>query len=145
MAGYLEQIDIRASKRIAKDKLVFLRDFVNDNEVINYLRYTSSIIKNGGNGGKRRNQDIVYLDAIDKKDLKSIEMKWIIDGIVQLEGTEREIVVDTYVYKLSSVKITGKYKISTATMYRILGDAYLHLACVLGIEVLKEREKNEAI
>lgn len=143
MAGYIEQIDIRASKRIAKDKLEFLRDFVNDNEVINYLRYTSSIIKNGGI--KRRNQDVVYLDAIDKKDLKNIEMKWIIDGIVQLEKAEKEIVVDTYVYKLSSVKITKKYKISTATMYRILGEAYLHLACILGIEILKEGKVSEII
>lgn len=143
--GYIEQIDLRASKRIAKEKLEFLRDYVNDNEVINYLNYTASIIKSGNGNGERKNQDVVYLEAIDKKDLKSIEMRWIIDGIVQLDKIEQGIVVDIFVYKVNVVKVTNKYKISKATLYRTLGDAYLHLACVLGIEVLKERETNEAI
>lgn len=145
MVGYIEQIDIRASKRIAKEKLEFLRDYVNDNEVINYLRYTSSIIKNGGQNSKNRNQDIVYLDAIDKKDLKSIEMKWIIDGIVQLEKTEQEILVDMYIYKLNNNVITTKYKISSTTLWRKLESAYLHLACILGIEILKEGKVREII
>lgn len=133
---YTERIDEKKSKYAAKKYLLFLTNYVDDNEIVNYINFTSSIIGKPGANKNRIPIDVKYLDAIEEKDMKKAQMAWILDGIIMLPRMEQNIVLDTYVYKLSTERINEKYKISDPTRRRKLSDSYLHLASILDIEVL---------
>lgn len=159
---YEECIDQKATIAIMRQHLDFLSRYayvldkeakrevvVEDDGVLNYLSYTKSIVDIQASQGNVA-QSTKLLLAIEKYDKQKEQKRklreerwlrciWIMQGIQVLPEIEKQALLYKYIHHMEHEQITRHLnQISLSTLHRILKRAYLDLAQILEIEVLKK-------
>lgn len=129
-----------------------MQKHINSVSLIDFLpNYTKSIIEIEQGTVQKNSSDLKMLKAIEKKDNcqeslkkeasgRDFYVQWILNGISRLPERESKLIVDKYLLKLREAVIMERYGISSSTLYRNLNEAYLSLALIWNIEVVKKVE-----
>lgn len=132
---YTDLIDFIKTKNEVIKWLKFLAMF-NKLDLTDYLHNSTSIIKVGKNKNYTYN-DYKYLDIIEKNDIKTLQIKKILEAIESLTETESYIIKSKYLANMSNEEIYSSLGISESTFKRRIKSSYIKIALKLGIEVLK--------
>lgn len=159
---YEECIDQKATIAIMRQHLAFLyryayllenyekdASYVEDESVLDYLSYTKSVIDIHPNQANVA-QSTKLLQAIEKYDKQKEQKRllreerrmrclWLMQGILVLPEIEKKAMLYKYVHHMEHEQIIQRmHHISISTLHRVLKRAYINLAQILEIEVLKE-------
>lgn len=132
---YTDLIDFIKTKNEVIKWLKFLAMF-NKLDLTDYLHNSTSIIKVSKNKNYTYN-DYKYLDIIEKNDIKTLQIKKILEAIESLTETEAYIIKSKYLANMSNEEIYSSLGISESTFKRRIKSSYIKIALKLGIEVLK--------
>ena len=115
-----------------------------EDELSDYLNYTRSIVQTSRNGGYVHRDPV--LDAMERqrrvreKVMEQDQRAYVLlQGILQLEEQEKELLLDLYVRGLKrELVLRHQGDIVESTLNRRLRRACRHLAALLHLQVLKE-------
>lgn len=134
--SYVDLIDEVATRAAAIHWLEFLHH-IGSNELHDYIKYTSSIIKRPDKSNSQLATDIRYINAIEKKDYRAMKIMQATHAINSLDRCSRELLMMKYLNHMNDKEIQKTLKISDRTFRERLRQAYINFAIVLHIEVLK--------
>ena len=124
-------INIKESIENAKDELNFLKTYINNNTLENYISLSStSLIKVNKNRNYNSNNILV---AIEKYDYHKKIIYERIQAILSLDYPFNTLLIKKYVEKKDDEEINEEMGFSDSTRKRKLKDAYLQFAFQLGI------------
>lgn len=142
MAPLYEQLDLRATRKAAKEHLKIIGKKVMHQNVMEYVSFTNSVIDGTG---KQHSSDInKVLNAMEKQreDQAAVDqyMVRIINCINRLEDEQRTAVLGKYLYKWDHEEMERYMNKSISTIKRILREAEVDFALLLHCEVLKIKD-----
>ena len=146
-------VDEAQTIRNMKRQLLFLKQYTAslrlhsvlvEDELSDYLNYTRSIVQTSRNGGYVHRDPV--LDAMERqrrvreKVMEQDQRAYVLlQGILQLEEQEKELLLDLYVRGLKrELVLRHQGDIVESTLNRRLRRACRHLAALLHLQVLKE-------
>ena len=136
-------LDEKATIIRARSDLNFLKKYVGNNTLLDYI---SAKWSSDEKGGKKSvsfiNYDRKLLNAIGKKDFKQSLLDERINAILSLDSPYCELLYKLYVEKLTDEDVCNQMEISKATKKRRLREAFIQYAIYLGIEVYKNEKKE---
>lgn len=144
MAPLYEQLDLRATRKAAKEHLRIIGKKVMHQNVMEYVSFTSSVID--GSGSQQHGDVNKVLNAMEKQreDQAAVDhyMVRIINCINRLEDEQRTAILGKYLYKWDHEEMERYMNKSISTIKKLLREAEVDFALLLHCEVLKTRESG---
>lgn len=146
MAPLYEQLDLRATRKAAKEHLRIIGKKVLHQNVMEYVSFTSSVID--GSGSRQHSDVNKVLNAMEKQreDQAAVDqyMVSIINCINRLEDEQRTAILGKYLYKWDHEEMERYMNKSVSTIKKLLREAEVDFALLLHCEVLKTRAGNKS-
>lgn len=127
-----KDINIEESIEIAKDELNFLKTYINNNTLEDYVSLSSRSIINVNKNRNYSNSNNILV-AIEKYDYHKRIIYERIQAIMSLDYPFNTLLLKKYVEKKDDEEINEEMGFSDSTRKRKLKDAYLQFAFQLGI------------
>lgn len=139
-----DRIDKNLTRKEIRKHLRFLGKGIFKMEIMDYLSFSSSIIKNPKDSGtktKYSSPDASILNLIEKKDKDNQDidtyLRWIIDGINKLKPESRKVLLGKFVYQYDVEEFEKTFGCSMYSIKRKILDSELELSLVLNCFIIK--------
>lgn len=146
MKPLIEQLDTRKTRAAARKHLQSLGKKVIHQEIMDYIKYTNSVISfDGGQGGSSDNK---VLNGMERKktdqNTVSYYIKMIITNLNKLDLDQRMALLARYLYKFDEEEMEVHMNRSNSSIKRLLREAEIDFAIAMHCTVTKKRgEKSD--
>lgn len=143
MKALFEQLDLKASRKAAREHLKCLGKKVMHQEIMEYIHYTNSVIS--GVQHIQSNEDKT-LQALEKQREDNLSVSYYIKMVVGklniMEEEERKVLLGKYLYQWDDEEMEKYMKKSIFSIKNLIREAELDFAILMHCEKFKQEDKK---
>lgn len=143
MKALFEQLDLKASRRAAREHLKCLGKKVMHQEIMEYIKYTNSVIS-GVQHPQHNDDKSLYAIEKQREDNLSVSfyIKMVVGKLNIMEAEERKVLLGKYLYQWDNEEMEKYMNCSLSTVKKILREAELDFAILMHCEKFKKEDSN---
>ncbi len=139
-----EMLDLNKTRMQARKHLRLLGKKVMRDKIMDYMHFTSSIIRYPEHNNNQSNKVLNAMEKMDRDQEQVGEyLKTVVSCINRLEKEQRDALLGKYLYRYDSEEMIRYLKKSMPSIRNLIRDSEVDFALFMGCVVMKEGNKDE--